>query len=314
MQLNGIDLVDRHNRPNLSSRTGLRVFFYNDGQPVDPYAFSGVTVFQKAANIAPNNIISNNVVASTVEAADIKAHFGTGPNQQNLSNSSLPESLYTLGASGIFKVATGEYVVVLDGQNPPTGGYDYHGSSVTVAASADVSTDYIDVWLVKLLANSDFQVLISDFTLFNDTFYTTTEPILLTTRPNLSNRHITLGSKIDLKITNDITVGNSGLSEEIKNIFKHNVISNPQIKIEKLNEEHGFPARVDVSGYSDTSALVDVTSDDTLVFSWDPEDSKFGTAWAAGTFGTLTGPYQITVKYTMLNQTYVSPPLTVIVS
>tara|TARA_R110002110_G_scaffold352483_1_gene562526 strand:- start:244 stop:1191 length:948 start_codon:yes stop_codon:yes gene_type:complete len=315
MQLNGIDLVDRHNRPNLSSRTGLRVFFYNDGVPVDPYAFSGVTVFEKNANITPNSIIdSNNVVASGLTTDTIKAHFGTTPNVNNLSNSALPEASYGVGASGIFKVATGEYVVVLDGQNRPVGGYDYHGASFDVTSTTSIATDYIDVWLVKLLADSDYQVLISGFTLFNDTFYTTTEPILLTPHPKLHNRRITLGSKVDLKITNDITVENSGLTEEIKNIFKHNVITNPQIKIEKLNEEQGFPSRVDVLGYADTSALIDVTSDNTLVLNWDPETSKSLTSWTNGTFGTLTGPYQITVKYTMLNQTYVSPPFTVIVS
>lgn len=314
MQLNGIDLVDRHNRPNLSSRTGLRVFFYNDGVPVDPYAFSGVTVFEKDANITPNSVIdSNNVVASGIAAATIKAHFGVS-SSSDYANSAVNASSYFVGASGIYKISTGEYIVVLDGTTPNSGYYDYHGSSLTVAASADSATDYIDVWLVKLLENSDYQVLISEFTLFNDTFYTTTEPILLTARPKLQNRRVTLGSKVDLKITNDITVENSGLTEEIKNIFKHNVITDPKIKIEKLNEEHGFPSRVDVSGYSDTSALIDVTSDNTLVFNWDPENSKTLTAWTNGTFGTLTGPYQFTVKYTMLSQTHVSPPFTVIVS
>lgn len=314
MQLNGIDLVDRHNRPNLSSRTGLRVFFYNDGTPVDPYAFSGVTVFEKNANISPNSIIdSNNVVVTGLTDATIKAHFGVS-SSSDYANSAVDASSYFVGASGIYKIATGEYVVVLDGQNIPVGGYDYHGASFNVTSTANVATDYIDVWLVKLLSNSDYQVLISDFTLFNDTFYTTTEPILLTPHPKLQNRRITIGSKVDLKITNDITVENSGLSAEIRNIFKHNVITNPQIKIEKLNEEQGFPSRVEVSGYSDTSAFIDVTSDNTLVFNWDPENSKTLTSWTGGTFGTLTGPYQITIKYTMLNQTYVSPPFTVIVS
>ena len=138
MQLNGTDLVDRHNRPNLSSKTGLRVFFYNDGQPVDPYAFSGVTVFEKTANLSPNSVIdSNNVVASTVVSTDIKAHFGTSINAENLSNSALPESEYEAGASGIFKVATGEYVVVLDGQNPPVAAYNYHGAGLQVTSTAN---------------------------------------------------------------------------------------------------------------------------------------------------------------------------------
>lgn len=324
MQLNGVEVIDRNNRPNLSSRTALRVFFYNDGQPVDPYAFSGVTVFQKAANTSPNSVIdSSNVIAATVVASDIKAHFGVrarldgetgGPN---LDNSSLPETSYipdTADASSIFKISTGEYIVVLDGVTPTTAAYTYHGSSIELTSSADVATDYVDIWLVKLIENSDYQVLVSDFTLFNDTFFTSTEPILLKASPKLSTKFITLGSKIDLKITNEITVSNRTLSEEIKNIFDHNVISNPQIKIQKLNEESTLPARVDVSGFADTSPFIDVTTDNTVVFNWDPENSKTLASWTAGTFGSLTGAYQITVKYQLLTQTYVSPPFTVIVS
>ena len=322
MQLNGYEVTDRHNRPNLSSRKALRVVFYNDGQRVDPYAFSGVTVFQKSANITPNTVIdSNNVVAATVVAGDIKAQFGARPRVDglNLDNSSIAESNYTpntLDSSSIFKVSgtTGEYICVLDGITPHSAFYGYHGSSLQVTSTADVATDYIDVWLVKLIENSDYQVLISDFTLFNDTFFTTTEPILLKASPKLHTKHITLGSKVDLKITNDTTVANRGLTEEIKNIFKHNVISDPQIKIEKLNEESTLPSRVEVSGFSETAGFIDVTSDNTIVFNWDPEASKSTPEWLNGTFGSLTGAYQITVKYTMLTQTYVSPPFTVIVS
>jgi len=321
MQLNTYEVIDRNNRPNLSSRTALRVFFYNDGQPIDPYAFSGVTVFQKNANITPNGVIdSSNVVAESVAAGSIKAHFGVRPRTdgRNLDNSSLdPEGFYdptSVDSSCIWRVTTGEYICVLDGIIPPTGHYSYHGSSLNITASADIATDYIDVWLVKLLADSDFQVLISDFTLFNDTFFTATEPILLKASPKLHTRHVTLGSKVNLKITNDITVSNKSLTEEIKNIFKHNVISDPQIRIMKLNEDSTFPARVEVLSYINSIPLIDTTSDNTVLLSWDPEDSKDLGSWGDGTFGPLTGTYQITVKYTMLTETYVSPPFTVIVS
>jgi hypothetical protein len=316
MQLNELEIVDRHDRPNLSSKTGLRVFFFNDGQLTDPVGFSGVTLFQKSANITPNSILdSNGLISSSVAVSDIKAHFrninGAGGN----TGLSKPATDYTgIGDSGIFKISTGEYIVVLDGGKAPQATYDFHGASVAVTATTDVATDYIDVWTVKLLTGSDYKTIINEFTLFSDTFYTVTEPILLKAHPQLRTKYVTLGSKTDLKITNDITVENAGLTEEIKNIFKHNVITNPQIKIEKINEGHGFPSRVGVLSYTDTENLINVTSDNTLVFNWDPETSKDLDAWDDGTFGTLTGPYHITVKYTLLNQTYVSPPFTVIVS
>ena len=314
MQVNGFEVVDRHDRPNLSSRTGLRVFFFNDGQLVDPYALSGVTIFQKNANISPNSVLdSDGLIASSVEAATIKAHFGVS-SSSHYSNSATDPSSYFAGASGIYRVGTGEYICALDQNTGTTGHYSLNGSSFDITASADVAADYIDVWTVKLFSNSDWKTIINEFTLFSDTFYTVTEPILLKAHPQLRTKHVTLGSKTDLKITNDITVENSGLTEEIKNIFKHNVVTNPQLKIEKINEGHGFPSRVEVSGYSDTSAGINVTSDNTLVFNWEPENSKTVSEWTAGTFGTLTGPYHVIVKYNLLNQIYVSPPFTVIVS
>jgi hypothetical protein len=314
MLLNQLEIIDRHDRPNLSSRTGLRVFFFNDGQLVDPYALSGVTVFYKNANVSPNSVLdSSGLIASSVEAATIKAHFGVS-SSLHYSNSAIDPSSYSAGASGIYRVRTGEYICALDQNTGTTGHYSLNGSSLDVAASADVAADYIDVWTVKLLSNSDWKTIINEFTLFSDTFYTVTEPVLLKAHPQLRTKHVTLGSKADLKITNDITVENSGLTEEIKNIFKHNVVTNPQIKIEKINEEPGFPSRVDVSSYSDTSGLIGVTSDNTLVLNWDPENSKLLSSWTDGTFGTLTGPYHLTVKYTLLSQTYVSPPFTIIVS
>ena len=45
----------------------LNVFFYKDGVPVDPYAFSGVTIFERDANITPNSIIDSDNVCHLYE-------------------------------------------------------------------------------------------------------------------------------------------------------------------------------------------------------------------------------------------------------
>ncbi len=36
MQLNGVTVVDRHNRPTVIQKVDLRAFFINDGEYYDP--------------------------------------------------------------------------------------------------------------------------------------------------------------------------------------------------------------------------------------------------------------------------------------
>ena len=57
MQLNNTVIVDRGNRPNVSQRVGLRVFFINDGAYVDPYEISSVQLFKKSDTLTPNTVI-----------------------------------------------------------------------------------------------------------------------------------------------------------------------------------------------------------------------------------------------------------------
>ena len=137
--------------------------------------------------------------------------------------------------------------------------------------------------------------------------FSTTQPILLTTRNKLINKHLTLSSIENLKVTTEVTIQNKDIDESIKNIFKDSAITSAMMKIEKVNEDSTtLPAHVTVSGFSDTAALVDVTSDNTMVLNFDT--TKLATHANVADFGGLTGTYRATVKYTLLNETIISPP------
>ena len=204
-------------------------------------------------------------------------------------------------------VKQGEYMVVLDGTQDTSGIYNFHGSSVTVANSASASDNYIDCWTIKFAQSSDYQTLINDFRLYDDTFFTITQPLLLATRNKLINRHISLDSKENLKVTTEITIQNKDIDDSVKNLFKDSAITNASMKIDKINEDSTtLPAHVTVSGFDDTTTSIDVTSDNTMIFRFDT--TTLTTHPSVANFAGVTGTYRVTVKYNLLNETIVSPP------
>ena len=307
MQLNGTAVVDRHNRPTVIQKVALRAFFINDGEYFDPTDISGVTVFAKASNFSPSTILDGNLISPTIPASIIKMHFSgiKDPEEYNPAN---PVSL-----SSIYKIRTGEYMCVLDGTQTQRSIYAFHGSSINpldpliITNTASTVDDYIDCWTIKVNSESSLQTLINDFHLYDDTFFTVTQPLLLATRNKFLNKHITLNSIENLKVTTEITIQNKDIDQSVKNIFKDSAITSAMMQIEKVNEDStSLPATVVVSGYSDTSSTIDVTSDNTMVFRFDT--TTLATHPSVADFGGLTGTYRAVVKYTLLNETIISPP------
>ena len=311
MQLNGTAVVDRHNRPTVIQKVALRTFFINDGEYYDPHDISGMTVFNATANQSPSSIlqVSGNVISSAIEASDIVMQFGVSANFDGTPG--LAPSAYNPAhaptLSGIYRVKKGEYMCVLDGTQTQQGAYQFWGSSVVLTNTASSVGDYIDCWTLKFNSGSDYQTLVNDFQLFNDTFFTTTQPVILTARNKLVNKHITLSSIENLKVTTDITIQNRDLDDSIKNIFKESAITSAMMKIEKVNEDAvSLPSHVNVSGYADTSSLIDITSDNTIIFKFDT--TTLATHPNVADFAGLTGTYRAVVKYNLLNETIVSVP------
>jgi len=309
MQLNGTPVVDRHNRPTVIQKVALRAFFINDGEYYDPYEISGMTVIAKTANETPSSVLSDNVIASSVASGLILAQFGVSAKD---AGAGLDPTSYNPGVdasclSGIYRTAPGEYVCILDGTQTQYGMYTFHGSGVVVQNTASAVNDYNDVWTLKFNSASNNQSIVNGFHLYNDTFFATTQPVILTARNKLVNKHLTLSSITNLNVTTEITIANKDIDDSIKNIFKDSCITSAMMKIEKVNEDSvALPSHVNVSGYTDTSSLVDITSDNTIIFKFDT--TTLASHPNVAEFAGLTGTYRSTVKYNLLNETIISPP------
>ena len=202
----------------------------------------------------------------------------------------------------------GDYVVVLD-QILSLSGWDYTTSTQVAASSLSAVDDYVDLWTVKLNSASKYQVITNKFSLHEDTFFAFTEPILLTTRNKLMNKHVRFGEKIDIKVGTETTIQNKDITLAVQNIFKDSAITSGAIEIKKVNQDPTFAGPFTVSAFSDTSSgnTVSITKDNTLIFNWDTSILSTLSSFTSGTFGSLTGTYSVQVKYNLLTETIISP-------
>lgn len=320
MKLNETDLVNRHNRPSVTSKVALRTFFLNDGEYVDPYDISAVTIFSKLSNTTPDSIVDaeTGIIKADQPATSIKMNFGISggpPNTQNetthtgvfpavtseqLNKSSwFPAYVPGTNASGIYRVGVGDYVAVLDGTLNLSGAYNLSENNFEVANTACSVQDYIDVWTIKFHPDSNWQLLINEFHLYDDTFFTVTEPVLVTPSNRLVNKHVTFGSNVNMKVTTELNFDGKELTNDIKNILKNFSVSEAEFTLQKVNEDSvNLPARITVTGTDVFSEMI-VTSDNTMMARLNTENIKLENT-AVGVPGT----YVLTAKYQFLDQTF----------
>jgi hypothetical protein len=302
MQLNNTSLVDRQNRPQVNQRVGLKIYFINDGEYVDPYEVSSVKLLKKSVVTSGTALDSEERLVSATPLMTFAA------SSTLTSDSAFDTSNYTpaTDASGIFRISKGQYVVVLD-QILDSSGYDQTTASVGHSNTLSAVTDYVDIWTVKLTSASKYQVIINDFKLYEDTFFAITEPLQFKPSNTLYNKHLRLGEKVDLRFGTEIGIMNQDITEEVKNIFKTSVINNASLEIKKVNQDHNFDGPFTVSGYADTSSLTSISSDNTITMNFDTTNLTSLGAFQLGNFGSVTGTYSVQVKYNLLNQTIISP-------
>ena len=308
MQLNNTVLVDRGNRPNVSQRVGLRAFFINDGAYVDPFEISSVQLFKRDDTYSPSTVLgSDGLVSST----PLMTYGASGQTETANSNFDSSNYIPAVTASGIYRVGTGDYVVVLD-QTLALSGFDTNTQTEVAASSLSAVDDYVDLWTVKLNSASKYQVITNEFRLNEDTFFAFTEPLLLTTSNKLMNKHVRLGEVVDLKVSTETTVQNQKLSQSVQNIFKDSVITSATMEVKKVNQDLNFDGPFTVSSFAESAATatsqpVTITKDNTIIMSFDTTKLKDLSSFTNGTFGSLTGTYSVQVKYTLLNETIISP-------
>ena len=312
MLINTTQVVDRGNRPQINQIVGLLTYFVNDGAYVDPYEISSVSLFKESDTLSPNTVLDATTNLVNVTPLMTFAASGTNTSQQcihctktittNLDlacDGAFNVTNYNPGitASGIYRLSQGQYAVVLD-ETRNLSGYDWNTSTTVVASSVATVGEYVDMWAVKLTEASKYQVLTNRFSLTEDTFFAFTEPLLLTTRNELLNKHVRLGEKIDLKVTTETTLQNKNIPRSIQNIFKQSVVTSATITIDKVNYDTHLKGPFDVK----TDQAMMITSDNTLIYNWDTT----GIPTTSG-FGSQLGTYSVQVTYNILNQKFISP-------
>lgn len=304
MYINNYSVNTRHNRPTVSGRTALITYFFNDGQYIDPDAISSVTIFKASDNYYPSSVVGSNNQIKPDASSLVLMNYSN--SSSDTTDPVFDASNYTAGstASGIYRLRQGVYAVILD-TNVLSGVYNLSGSTL-VENQVNLSQDYIDVWTIVPTAGSDLDTVINKFRLNYDTFFTTTEPLLFKVATRMTNRALVLGSKIDLKFTNEFTLENTNIDNSMINLFKDSLILNPSVEIYKENVDRNLPSRVTVSSFAQTSAVCDITSDNTIIFNWDTDDLKTHPQLIAGLLGSPTGTYSVRVKFDVLNQTFYS--------
>ena len=321
MKINGNQVTTRHERPTVLGPTALLLYFINDGQYTDPASISGVSIFAASDNQSPSSVINSDGQILQSVTGSVLMHF-CNPNS-DVTSSDFDPTNYNANAdsSGIYKLDTGKFACVLNqGSVLPTGLFNLSSATaVSAGGGTEISNrvsstgDYIDVWTVKRVAGSDLDTIINEFTLTEDRFFGVTEPLLFRVATRLENNHVVLGSKVDLKFTNEFTLENANIDRSIVNLFKQSLVTDPMIEIYKKNQDRNLGARIEVSGYSDTSGYVDTTSENTVVFTLDTEALKTHPKLLDGTLGSMTGTYVARLKFNALNQTIVSNDMAFII-
>ena len=306
MQINDNPVTTRHERPSVLGPTALILYFINDGQYVDPHSISGVSIFAASDNQSPSTVLTSDGEIDTAVTGSVLMHFSPSANANTTSIDFNPSNYNVTNASGIYRLAVGKYACVLDSPAvTPSGVFNLSGNT-TILNNVDKTGDYIDVWTVKRVAGSDLDTIVNEFTLTEDRFFGVTEPLLFRVATRLENNHIVLGSKVDLKFTNEFTLENANIDRSITNLFKQSLVTDPQIEIYKQNDDRNLASRVTVSGCDQTSSLVDTTAENTVIFNFDTEALKSHPSVLDGSLGSLTGSYVARLKFTALNQNIVS--------
>lgn len=311
MLLNNYQVTERQNRPGVLSNVALRALFINDGEYFDPYAISGVAIFSRADNLYPSSVLAENGEINPAVSGNIKMYF-SNPNTA-VTSTNYNVSNYAPSSPRIFRTGIGQYVAVLSPNNEP-GTFNLSGSNELISNTIEQVGDYIDVWSVVLFSGEPVTTFLNDFTLNRGRFTVITEPLMVKVNSRVSNNRIVLGSKIDIKVNNEINVENRNITEEITNLFKDSIIVDPALEIVKLNQDRTLPARVIVSSFADTSGFTSVTSDNTVIFTWDTDALKSHPQLYNGNLGSLTGAYEITLQFNVLHERIKTIPMTVIVS
>jgi len=301
---------ERNQRPSFNGRTILRAYFLRDGEyvPLSSTQVSSVMLFKKEANTSPSSILeaSSGLVTDTAAATAVwRWALSGGVGGPLLSESDFTPTT-SVSCSSVYSVGSGRLAVVLNGID--TVSSVLRDGTVLNSASSlsgQPAATYIDVWTVKLCAGCEWQTFINDTAFFQNNAVLITEPLLFNIRERLYNKRIELGSIEKLKIGTEVTIENKDIDDSVKNVLRGGLLTSGSMEILKHNDvDRTLPAWATVSGYSDTSALVEISGDNTFLLSFDTNNLTNG---SVSNLGNGTGTYSVQVKYGVLDETRLSP-------
>ena len=305
--LNGTPVNPRHNRPSVVGNTYLELFYIQNGTSVDPWEVCSVHIFKDSSNGDSSVWLDTSASSPTFglvpSSNDSEADFifipsgGADPGDAGFLPTNFDGTVGT--ASGIFKIDTGRFAVVLkDGVS----GGPYRGAASVFESAASATGKYFDIWTVTDATNSSKpRTLVHSFELFNDSTFSLTEPLLVETSFKLIQKYINKNSKTRIQILCDHIINNRNITEELKNIFRNSVITSAAIRIVKLKDStsEGLPY-TQILDWSDTSGSVHIDSEDTISYLFDATQLD-------------TGNYELQVSSNVLDQTVSSDRFSLVV-
>ena len=303
ISINNVSFPERWDKPAVGNKVALTALFYNDGQLVDPVDVSAVTLYKYESYASSALFDAVNLPSATPLMNFAPSGATPGDADTYTANWGDPDGAGGLDyqyASGVFKLGTGKYVAPVRLDKGLSG--VFQGGVLDASTTLSGAVSYIDVWSVKLLPGSQYQSFIHRWSLYEDTFFSVTEPLLVKTSTTLANKHVRYGEKIDLVAPVEVTIENRNISESIINTLKSTLVTSGAFKITKVNDNTSLDGPFSVSGWSDTSSTVEVTSDGTLIFSWDTNQIP-----TSSSFGEAKGTYAIQVLYWANGQKIISP-------
>lgn len=303
ISINNVSFPERWDKPAVGNKVALTALFYNDGQLVDPVDVSSVTLYKYDSYASSALFDASNLPSATPLMNFAPSGAAPDPASEYTENWGDPDGVGGLDyqyASGVFKLGTGKYVAPVRLDKGLSG--VFKGTVLNASANLGLAISYIDVWSVKLLPGSQYQSFIHRWSLYEDTFFSVTEPLLVKTSTTLANKHVRYGEKIDLVAPVEVTIENRNISESIINTLKSTLVTSGAFKITKVNDNTSLDGPFTVSGWADTSASVEVTSDGTLIFSWDTNQIP-----TSNSFGEAKGTYAVQVLYWANGQKIISP-------
>lgn len=286
---NGFSVVKRYNRPSILLRTQLEMYFTNNGTYFDPEDISACYILPDTTTTNGSPDVYINRTASDVGTSAYGKLNASGEalkvaTYEGISSVTAYDPTGTPAtASAIYQVDTGKYSIIADGAAFPE--YSSLGLS---------DGKYFDAWLVRDFsateASAGYKLYWNKFTVYNDRVVTFTEPYQITSKSKLSQKYVELSSVVTLRVATDTFVANRNMSRDLKEIFRDSVLTDAEIRIRKRNP---YTSGEMTTIQDWTSSTVDISSDDTILYTWD-------------TSALEKGDYVVEVKYQVLEQTFYS--------